>query len=193
MMDDEDEDEQEDALALGIERAAGSVPAPGAVPESEGQTEDRADAPERAEAGAELFSAEDERLGMAALPFDGERQAEAGLAEVGHRKNVSAALSALRAGGSQESEAPEPVGPQAAVPAAEAGAGSIESAGAGLEELYRQTAQAVRPAMQGAPAGQTGRTRPAEEPGGTAALTVDELDRAVKRDSRRYDGGMSIF
>lgn len=24
-------------------------------------------------------------------------------------------------------------------------------------------------------------------------LTVDELDRAVRRDSRRYDGGMSIF
>jgi hypothetical protein len=26
-----------------------------------------------------------------------------------------------------------------------------------------------------------------------AALTAEELDRAVRRDSRRYDGGMSIF
>ena len=28
---------------------------------------------------------------------------------------------------------------------------------------------------------------------GAPSLTVDELDRAVRRDSRRYDGGMSIY
>lgn len=63
----------------------------------------------------------------------------------------------------------------------------------GLEGLYRQTVRAVRPAPQALPVEQAGRTVRAEEPGRTAALTVDELDRAVRRDSRRYDGGMTIF
>ena len=37
------------------------------------------------------------------------------------------------------------------------------------------------------------RPGPASGAGGAASLAVDELDRAVRRDSRRYDGGMSIF
>ena len=74
-----------------------------------------------------------------------------------------------------------------------AGAARHES-GAALEELYRRTVQAGRPSAAQAPGPeQAGRTRYAEEPGRTAALTVDELDRAVRRDSRRYDGGMTIF
>lgn len=63
----------------------------------------------------------------------------------------------------------------------------------GLEGLYRQAVQASRPAPQALPVEQAGRTLRAEEPGRAAALTVDELDRAVRRDSRRYDGGMTIF
>ena len=63
----------------------------------------------------------------------------------------------------------------------------------GLEGLYRQTVQASRPAAQNLPVEQAGRMPLAQEPGRTAALTVDELDRAVRRDSRRYDGGMTIF
>ncbi|MDE7003943.1 MAG: hypothetical protein K2P08_05870, partial [Oscillospiraceae bacterium] len=64
----------------------------------------------------------------------------------------------------------------------------------GLEGLYRRAAQAVRPAAAKAlPVEQAGRTFRGEEPGRTAALTVEELDRAVRRDSRRYDGGMTIF
>ena len=63
----------------------------------------------------------------------------------------------------------------------------------GLEGLYRQTVRASRPAPQALPVEQAGRTVRAEEPGRTAALTVDELDRVVRRDSRRYDGGMTIF
>lgn len=63
----------------------------------------------------------------------------------------------------------------------------------GLEELYRQTVQASRPTVQTLPVEQAGRTLQAEEPGLSAALTVDELDRAVRRDSRRYDGGMMIY
>ncbi len=66
-------------------------------------------------------------------------------------------------------------------------------AGSGLEELYRRTARAVSPAALALPVEQAGRVWPAEEPGRSAALAVDELDRAVRRDSRRYDGGMSIF
>lgn len=63
----------------------------------------------------------------------------------------------------------------------------------GLEGLYRQAVRAGRPAAQNLPVEQAGRPMRAEEPGRTAALTVDELDRAVRRDSRRYDGGMTLF
>ena len=63
----------------------------------------------------------------------------------------------------------------------------------GLEELYRQTAQAARPASLAAEAGQAAWTARMGEAETARQLTVDELDRAVRRDSRRYDGGMSIF
>lgn len=71
--------------------------------------------------------------------------------------------------------------------------GSMTAAEKGLEGLYRQTVQAGHPVTQGLPVEQAGRTVRAGEPGRTAALTVDEMDRAVRRDSRRYDGGMMIF
>jgi len=70
---------------------------------------------------------------------------------------------------------------------------SMTSAEGGLEGLYKQAVRATRPAAQAMPAGQAGRTFRAEEPGRAAALTVEELDRAVRRDSRRYDGGMTLF
>ena len=65
----------------------------------------------------------------------------------------------------------------------------------GLEGLYRQTVQAVRPTAQAPAPGaeHTARAVRVEEPGHPAALTADELDRAMRRDSRRYDGGMTIF
>ena len=62
----------------------------------------------------------------------------------------------------------------------------------GLEELYRRTAHAARPVLQAA-GGPEGRTVRMDERDAPRQLTVDELDRAVRRDSRRYDGGMSIF
>ncbi len=71
--------------------------------------------------------------------------------------------------------------------------GPMTSAERGLERLYKQTVQASRPAAQILPAERAGQTARAEEPGRTAALTVEELDRAVRRDSRRYDGGMTLF
>ena len=64
---------------------------------------------------------------------------------------------------------------------------------AGLKGLYRQTVQGLRPAAPALPPEQAGRTVRAQEPGSAASLAVDELDRAVRRDSRRYDGGMSIY
>ena len=80
---------------------------------------------------------------------------------------------------------------------AQAGSGPAETVRdedrSGLEGLYRQAARASRPAPQALPAGQAGQALRAEEPGRAAALTVEELDRAVRRDSRRYDGGMTIY
>jgi len=69
----------------------------------------------------------------------------------------------------------------------------MTSAERGLEGLYRLTVRADRPAAQALPAGQAGHTFREEEPGRVPALTVEELDRAVRRDSRRYDGGMTLF
>lgn len=88
------------------------------------------------------------------------------------------------AGGSKQTGAAEELG---------AVMESMRLAEKGLEGLYKQTVQASRPAAQSLPVEQAGRTVRADEPGRTAALTVDELDRAVRRDSRRYDGGMTIF
>ena len=63
----------------------------------------------------------------------------------------------------------------------------------GLEGLYRQASQAARPAAPALTAPQAGRTLRLGEPEQLRPLTVDELDRAVRRDSWRYDGGMDIF
>lgn len=63
----------------------------------------------------------------------------------------------------------------------------------GLEGLYRQTVQGLRPAAPALPTERAGRSTREQEPGSAASLAVDELDRAVRRDSRRYDGGLSIF
>ena len=96
----------------------------------------------------------------------------------------------LRRPGSGDVELAELVG----VPGqSDAAADSVRPADGGLEGLYRQALQASRPAVQGLPVEQAGRSMRAEEPGRTAALTMDELDRAVRRDSRRYDGGMTIY
>ena len=64
---------------------------------------------------------------------------------------------------------------------------------AGLKRLYRQAVRGLRPVPPALPREQTGRTARMREPGSAASLVVDELDRAVRRDSRRYDGGMSIY
>ena len=72
-------------------------------------------------------------------------------------------------------------------------AGGAAPERAGLDGLYRQTVRAVWPAAPALPQEAAGRAVRAREPEGGLAAAVDELDRAVRRDSRRYDGGMSIF
>ena len=78
-------------------------------------------------------------------------------------------------------------------PASSAGSADSRSVERGLEGLYRQASQAVRPAAPALTAPQGGRTLRLGEPDQLRPLTVDELDRAVRRDSWRYDGGMDIF
>ncbi len=63
-------------------------------------------------------------------------------------------------------------------------------AGTGLPQLYRQlarTAEGER-AVRGA-----GVTVVREETPAPAALTAEGLDLAMRRDSRRYDSGMTIY
>ncbi len=74
-----------------------------------------------------------------------------------------------------------------------AATGPGTGSGGELEALYRQAARAASPLPPVPQAGQAGRSFRGEEPGRTTALTVEELDRAVRRDSRRYDGGMEIY
>lgn len=68
-------------------------------------------------------------------------------------------------------------------------------AASGLETLYRETARAaMAPAVLPYPAGgRSGLGGRIQGPGSAASLAVDELDRAVRRDSRRYDGEMRIY
>lgn len=67
-----------------------------------------------------------------------------------------------------------------------------EDTGAGLRMLYRRAGEAVRP-LTVPTAHRDGGGVVREEPAPAAGLTAQELDRAVRRDSRRYDGGMSIY
>ena len=193
-MADEDGEEQEDGLAPEAERAAASVPALALEPGGEEQTESRTERLEWTESAGALAPAQDGGTGETApapgwegLPEDrppipaGEaawRQSLAGADGKSAAGKNWPGMPGMRRGAKQDGE-----------PAQAAG----QEAQSGLEALYRRAAQASRPPVQNLPVEQAGRTLRAEEPGRAAALTVDELDRAVRRDSRRYDGGMTIF
>lgn len=60
-----------------------------------------------------------------------------------------------------------------------------------LPELYRQLAAEAA----GQQAGKSPAVAVVHEsvPSAAAGLTAGELDRAIRRDSRRYDGGMTIY
>ena len=187
---DEDDEEQEDALALEAERA---LPA---VPESreESGRESRPELENRKEPGQtgdETVTAPmDNGEPWAAVPRAAGVNPPAGGGPEARYENELTAPRMLRAGGSRMAEGPKPASAEGSAEVAPTPAAVAER---GLEELYRRAAQAARPAAQSLPVEQAGRTRHAEEPGRAAALTVDELDRAVRRDSRRYDGGITIF
>ena len=192
-MADEDDEEQEDALAPEAERAVPAAPAPG----NENQTESWLDLErweETAQEGREAASAPMEAGELwAEFPRVGREQPPEDDRPASVYENQLTAIRALGAGDGRAAEGLRSAKPVTAAEDAEAAAAPGTAAERGLEVLYRRAAQAGRPAAQSLPVEQAGRTRYAEEPGRTAALTVDELDRAVRRDSRRYDGGMSIF
>jgi len=64
-------------------------------------------------------------------------------------------------------------------------------AASALPGLYRQLVRAVSE-QHGGKSGSVAVVRE-REPAAAAGLTAGELDRAMRRDSRRYDGGMTIF
>lgn len=205
MDEEDDEDEREDALAVTEVPAA---PAPRIETEKDGGEE-------RASAEGEDGEIPPEAgvLNAAAPPLKRQKEvpgADGGMAEDGSAEKDGAASwldglteavmgangsVALRRPGAGDVEPAELGGRSKPSGAARADAvmDSLTSEERGLEGLYRQTVQAGRAPTQAAPVEQAGRTMRAEEPGRTAALTVDELDRAVRRDSRRYDGGMTLF
>lgn len=57
--------------------------------------------------------------------------------------------------------------------------------------LYRRVVRAGR--RTAAYSGREQTAAAEQQSTGTPSLTVDELDRAVRRDSRRYDGGMELY
>ena len=69
---------------------------------------------------------------------------------------------------------------------------SRSAAGAPLAALYRQVRETVVPVQTTVP-GQGNRVVVREEASAPAGLTEEGLDRSLRRDSRRYDGGMSIY
>ena len=192
-MADEDDEDQEDGLALEAERVPPDAPAPG----SEGLSESRSDLGSQEEAAQterETASASIENGELwEGIPRTGGGQTPEDDRPASAPENRLTARHALRAGDGQVLEGLRLAKPTAAAEDAATAPAPGASAERGLEELYHRTAQASRPAAQSLPVEQAGRTLRAEEPGRAAALTVDELDRAVRRDSRRYDGGMSIF
>ena len=69
---------------------------------------------------------------------------------------------------------------------------AADSGARGTLTLYRSAARGVRGAQALSPPA-AGAAVTERMTAGTGSLTVDELDRAVRRDSRRYDGGMELY
>lgn len=189
-MADEDDEEQEDGLAPEGERTAASAPESKGESGREGRPDlENRDGPGRAGGETALVPADNGGLWAEAPRAAGASPSAGGGPEARYENGLTAPRG-LKARDGRMAEGLKPVLTEGNTEAASAPGAAAER---GLEELYRRTAQAGRPPVQNLPVGQAGRTLRAEEPERTAALTVDELDRAVRRDSRRYDGGMTIF
>lgn len=216
-------DEQRDVLGLRLETQVPAPPPLGAEPEDGPQKAGTAEAPEPVPAPAPAGSvgfppdAEPQKQAAEAAALPGHPEEifrekgpadSAGTAEI----PLGFVSAKFRRTGPEEArsganEAPllrrteagntEPPGLRGAdVPdgtAADGETRSLPSARRGLEGLYRQTVQAARPGAQSPALPRQGQTVRLGEPETPRQLTVDELDRAVRRDSRRYDGGLEIF
>lgn len=217
--DDGDEEEHKDALELRTEDAAPAPPPPPSEMETQAGPQEaetaRETAPEQEKYLPPALKAAAETAKTAALPEEpaeipvrGGQAGGAGL-ETAPTEPVPAKLwrdglekvvtgpngtPLLRRPGAGDVELPEVKGAKAQ-DGTEAGgeAHTPPASQRGLEGLYRQAAQAARPAAQALAAPQQGQAVRLGEPGTPRQLTVDELDRAVRRDSRRYDGGLEIF
>ena len=66
------------------------------------------------------------------------------------------------------------------------------AADSALTALYRQVRETVSPALPGV-SGRNGTVVVREEAPAAPGLTEERLDRSLRRDGRRYDGGMSIY
>lgn len=196
MMTVEEDEGQEDAITL-----AKAAPAP--PPREEGETAGTGGQP-----GNGLGQGSDGPGGAAEGPTgDGQGPGPDGapvwLEDVGAVRETVRAIGRQavaetlgRTAGALEAARPETVGMPRGTGAGGAAASAAadgRGTGTGLDRLYRQAVGAARPAAPALPPERAGRTVRAEEPGSAASLAVDELDRAVRRDSRRYDGGMSIY
>ena len=198
----EEEEEPEDVLVLGLGAEVPISPIPEhrqeKAPEEDGAPAEAGGSEWRPDAGAALPERQDEaseadaartdaaRDGAAELLWDGLRSAVMG-------PNGSVALRRPGNGYVEMAESAGTAGKKAAAKELSAVMDTMTAAERGLEKLYQQTVQAGRPTAQPLPAGRTGQTVLTEGSGRSASLTVDELDRAVRRDSRRYDGGMTLF
>ena len=215
MRDDGDEDEYKDALELKTEGTAPAPPPPEMETQAGSQGDETAEAMTPAEtedlpadlkapagtAGAAALPERLEKLPGGGGPADGampetapEEPVPAQFWRGGPEQLVAGpdGTALLRRPGAGDVELARTAAPSGG--AAEDGpAASPQPAGRGLEKLYHRAAQAARPAPQVLSAPQTGQGVRLGEPETPRQLTVDELDRAVRRDSRRYDGGLEIF
>lgn len=198
MLGEDDEEEAEDEERPALDGAAEvRRPAPPREDGAEDELEPEAE-PEEAPEWKPGYGKQDaapEALGgtdWAGLRTDGTDwarwTAEAGLDAIAPEWARETAEAGRKLGGDLENR-PEAAGAGSPGPARKPDRGGS----AALMELYRGAAEGARaPAPALAPE-RAPRTVLERETGGAPGLTVEELDRAVRRDSRRYDGGMSIF
>jgi hypothetical protein len=150
---------------------------------------------ENREAGDGVFQTENWSAGTS--PFFRSGNQEAGTASAGGERWGNGAVSArsenLEAGAvSSKSMSWETDGVSYRSERWESGELSQSDSGQSAAELYRQVVRAGYLAAE--TARQPGRATVTQQVTvGAPSLTADELDRAVRRDSRRYDGAMELY
>ena len=216
--DQQDGDEQRDALELRPGTQFPAPPPPGAEPEGGPQKEETAETPVPAETGNRPPDVEIQEWAAEAVPPpeywgeipSGGGPADSAMPETAPAEPAPAKIGRdgleiivtgsngtplLRRPGDGDLELAELPNARAedGPPAADIVTASLQPAERGLEGLYRQAVRAARPAAQAPAAPRQGQAVRLGEPETPRQLTVDELDRAARRDSRRYDGGLDIF